>query len=118
MKNKKVFLPEYDKVEELRDEHDYLDTSGETFYLLTKNRRKGLAAKNENQILANQYDSIQVVPQLGWNCNRVERYFIVTKNNKMGVMMSGDRNAFRLYTMRLRMFTMSMMAACLTLTFF
>lgn len=89
MKNKKVFLPEYDEVEELRDDHDYLDTSGETFYLLTKNKKKGLAAKNENQILANQYDSIQVVPQL--NCNRVERYFIVTKNNKMGVMMSDDR---------------------------
>lgn len=45
MKNKKVFLPEYDEVEELRDDHDYLDTSGETFYLLTKNKKKGLAAK-------------------------------------------------------------------------
>lgn len=45
MKNKKVFLPEYDKVEELRDEHDYLDTSGETFYLLTKIEEKVLPLK-------------------------------------------------------------------------
>jgi len=31
MRNKKVFLPEYDEVEELQDDHDYLCTSGETF---------------------------------------------------------------------------------------
>lgn len=89
MRNKKVFLPEYDEVEELQDNLDYPNASSEKFYLLTKYKKKGLAAENGNRVLANQYESIQVLPQMSWN--KEERYFIVAKNGNQGVVMSDDR---------------------------